>query len=477
MPFSSPNAPAAFRRILSRNLLLPLGLGIASALVFLLLLSYLVDALKEVERSDQVLQRAANVQKLDLDMESGVRGYLAGGADERFLQPYQKAVETIGTELQKLREQVRDNREQVERLERIEALQAKWQANAQDRIRAKREAPASVVDGAIGLDLKEGVREEFDEFLRVERRARLDRTQAANRNTTLGATAFVLLMLAVGIGVAWRGRRDLMGLSETYETALQDQVRQSEAVQAFAWLREGQSRLGQRLANEQELAGVGHGALEAARAAPLHERREQRGRDDDHWGRGQYCQGARPASGDRGGRLSRRLAGGLRQEIPDLRRAVRQRDQFSRRATPSGQRLADPLSGSLTMCVDYAERAKALVGTRFRPQGRSALGLDCVGLVLTALDIPAAEVRRNYSLRGDHRAELEEALDRFLGRVGDAAAQPGDVMLLQAGTDQLHLAVRTTAGFVHAHAGIGRVVETPGQPQWPILGNYRKRRG
>ncbi|HEX7890810.1 MAG TPA: response regulator [Ramlibacter sp.] len=263
MPFSSPNAPTAFRRILTRNLLLPLGLGIASALVFLALLSYLVDALREVERSDQVLQRASNVQKLDLDMESGVRGYLAGGADERFLQPYQKAIETIGPEMQRLRQQVQENREQVERLDRIEALQTKWQANAQDRIRAKREAPASFVEGSIGLELKDGVREEFDEFFRVERRARVERTQAANRNTTLGATAFVLLMLAVGAGLAWRGRRDLMGLSETYETALQEQVRQSEAVQAFAWLREGQSRLGQRLANEQELAGVGHGALEA----------------------------------------------------------------------------------------------------------------------------------------------------------------------------------------------------------------------
>jgi hypothetical protein len=49
-------------------------------------------------------------------------------------------------------------------------------------------------------------------------------------------------------------------------------------------------------------------------------------------------------------------------------------------------------------------------------------------------------------------------------------------MLLGAGKEQLHLAVRTEQGFVHAHAGIRRVVETPGMPEWTLLGVYRKRR-
>lgn len=128
------------------------------------------------------------------------------------------------------------------------------------------------------------------------------------------------------------------------------------------------------------------------------------------------------------------------------------------------------------MRIDYAERARALVGARFRPQGRSESGLDCVGLILRTFDIPEAMVRRNYRLRGDHRSEIEQALDRWFHRVSKGDARPGDVMLLEAGADQLHLAVRTAAGFVHAHAGIGRVVETPGEPEWPLLGTFRTRR-
>jgi hypothetical protein len=51
----------------------------------------------------------------------------------------------------------------------------------------------------------------------------------------------------------------------------------------------------------------------------------------------------------------------------------------------------------------------------------------------------------------------------------------GDVMLMSAAADLLHLGVRTCEGFVHAHAGIGRVVETPGMPAWPLLGVWRRR--
>jgi hypothetical protein len=54
--------------------------------------------------------------------------------------------------------------------------------------------------------------------------------------------------------------------------------------------------------------------------------------------------------------------------------------------------------------------------------------------------------------------------------------EAGDVMMLEVASDQVHLAVRTDAGFVHAHAGIGRVVETPGLPEWPVIGAYRRRK-
>lgn len=127
------------------------------------------------------------------------------------------------------------------------------------------------------------------------------------------------------------------------------------------------------------------------------------------------------------------------------------------------------------MKLDVAERARALIGTRFQPQGRCGEGLDCVGLVLSACGLPADAVRRNYRLNGDHRAELEQGLRAYLRRVEAQKLRQGDVMLLQIADDQFHLAIRTDRGFVHAHAGIGRVVETPGDPEWAMIGAFRLR--
>lgn len=128
------------------------------------------------------------------------------------------------------------------------------------------------------------------------------------------------------------------------------------------------------------------------------------------------------------------------------------------------------------MSKDYEARARALVGTRFRPQGRGVHGLDCIGVIVAAFGIPIESVPRDYRLRGDRCDDLKEGLGRFFRKVSPTQLRPGDVMLLAAGQEQLHLAVRTGDGFVHAHAGIGRVVETPGSPKWPILAVYRKRR-
>lgn len=128
------------------------------------------------------------------------------------------------------------------------------------------------------------------------------------------------------------------------------------------------------------------------------------------------------------------------------------------------------------MTIDYAARARALVGTRFRAQGRGEGGLDCIGVVLATFNLPEASVRRDYSLRGNHLHELRDALDLHFRRVPKSHLRVGDVMLLKAGERQFHLAVRSEQGFVHAHASIRRVVESPGDPEWPLIAVYRKRR-
>ena len=126
----------------------------------------------------------------------------------------------------------------------------------------------------------------------------------------------------------------------------------------------------------------------------------------------------------------------------------------------------------MTAGDEVAAAARALVGVRFRAQGRDpALGLDCVGVAVAALRAAGVSVavRGDYSLRS---ARWERG-DEPGGVVRCAGDAPGDVLLLRIDATQLHVAVRTAGGIVHADAGLRRVVERPGALGWPIVAAWR----
>jgi murein DD-endopeptidase / murein LD-carboxypeptidase len=124
---------------------------------------------------------------------------------------------------------------------------------------------------------------------------------------------------------------------------------------------------------------------------------------------------------------------------------------------------------------EIAARARALVGTRFRPQGRSVEdGLDCVGVAALALGIPAGRVPWDYALRGQRLAEIEQGLRGFGCRPVDPdALRTGDLAVCRTGPEQYHLAIVTPSGFVHADAGLRRVAHRPFPLIWPIESAWR----
>lgn len=122
------------------------------------------------------------------------------------------------------------------------------------------------------------------------------------------------------------------------------------------------------------------------------------------------------------------------------------------------------------------ERARQLVGVPFRPQGRDpALGLDCIGLVLAAYDLPPDLVRRNYRLRGQYKREMMSAFEPLFRRVPRARRRAGDIIMAKVHDNQFHLAVSTGTGLVHADARLRRLVELTTIPDWPVVAVYRRR--
>jgi len=122
-----------------------------------------------------------------------------------------------------------------------------------------------------------------------------------------------------------------------------------------------------------------------------------------------------------------------------------------------------------------AAAAQAAVGAQFRLHGRSvADGLDCVGLAALAMRGGGfeGEVPTGYPLRSGDPVRLAGAIAGLgLRRVRKAAI--GDLIAMASGPGQLHLGIATGIGFVHADAGLRRVVERPGAPPWPVVGRWR----
>lgn len=122
------------------------------------------------------------------------------------------------------------------------------------------------------------------------------------------------------------------------------------------------------------------------------------------------------------------------------------------------------------MSAQVVARARSAVGCRFRPHGRDpAGGMDCIGLIGWALGIA---VPSGYPLRSGDAVRMAAGL-RAAGLSPVVVAGAGDVLLLRSGPGQVHLAIGTGDGIVHADVAARRVVERPGPPPWPVLSVWR----
>ena len=126
---------------------------------------------------------------------------------------------------------------------------------------------------------------------------------------------------------------------------------------------------------------------------------------------------------------------------------------------------------------ELADAAESYVGAPFRLHGRDpATGLDCVGVLSASLTSYGRTVHlpESYALRMRTLPDLAQ----FAAGNGFAPASgmtvPGDVLLVRIGPCQLHLLVATNTGqFVHAHAGLRRVIRGALPAEWPVIAHWR----
>ena len=262
------NAPASvdeqsFRKLLSRNVGLPLGVGVLSAVLFVAMISYLLSVIQWVEHTDRVINSANEAVKLSVDLETGMRGFLITG-DEHFLDPYEVAKPQILGQLRSLQGLVSDNPQQLDRLKRLEALQEDWSVYAQSMIDMRRQDGdyRGAVQAGRGKRLTDEIRKEFDDFIAMEQQLRVNRNEEVSRTTIICISLYLVFVLGLSIFLAYVGRRDLLDLSKSYTDSLESKLKSAQRLERQAWLRNGQTELAEQVLGRLTLNMLGRNILQ-----------------------------------------------------------------------------------------------------------------------------------------------------------------------------------------------------------------------
>lgn len=262
---SSPSSvdEQRFRKLLSRNVSLPLGVGVLSAVFFVSLITYLLSVIQWVEHTDRVINNANEAVKLTVDLETGMRGYLLSG-DEHFLDPYEVAKPRIDVALNTLLELTADNPVQTDRLRRLQALQVEWANYAQSMIDLQRSSGdyRGAVKAGRGKRLTDEIRKQFEDVIETEQVLRATRNEDVRRTTIWSITLYLIFIVGISGLLAYIGRRDLLNLSTNYSANLAAQLASAERLEKQAWLRNGQTQLAEQVLGQLTLNLLGRNILQ-----------------------------------------------------------------------------------------------------------------------------------------------------------------------------------------------------------------------
>lgn len=251
----------AFRRILTKNITTPFITGIASAILFITLIFNLLSSLKWVEHTQDVINRANELDKLTVYMQTGMRGYLVTGHED-FLSPYRLSKPKFAAQMNNLKELVNDNPPQIERLERIQATLTEWDNYAQKVINMRRnDEDFTTIVRTRGILEFEEIGKEFTAFQEQEKtllKERNDHVQTVTITSTICYVIFIFLFKGL---ISFLGRRDLINLSENYSRTLAQRQEHAELLEKQSWQRAGQAKLAEQSIGQTAMPLLGRTVL------------------------------------------------------------------------------------------------------------------------------------------------------------------------------------------------------------------------
>lgn len=260
---------------------LPLAVALAGGGFLAWQVSRLLDHAAWVTHTEAVTADINKLQRLIVDEETGIRGYLLGG-EPLFLEPYDRAQPEVPLAIVRLRALVADDAEQVRRLDQLEQRHQAWITLA-EAVRGK-PAPALARDPELVASLRrrkaemDAVRAAFDTMLAAEERLHAERRMITGdvrfQSLTLGTAAIV----ALGLVMAVASRRWIRRIDRAYRAIVDERVasesRERDArlvAEALAAEVMGSARLAEATIREtsaaRDMAEARVAELEAERAA------------------------------------------------------------------------------------------------------------------------------------------------------------------------------------------------------------------
>jgi two-component system cell cycle sensor histidine kinase/response regulator CckA len=220
-----------FKLLLTQAIALPFILMAVLASIMLYQVSRLTSMAQWVEHSDQIIAQAQTSQKLLVDMQTGLRGYLINKSPV-FLEPYKSAAKQIDSSLDFLHTLVSDDALQLRRLDAVGTIYKEWAnySNETLAMRSRGEDVQATNLNVRGEQLMDEMRVHLDFFIKTEESLLSERSQAAQQvtRTTIG----VVLGLAVLLGglLAMFSKRQIVAVSDSYKSALLASQSQAEAL-------------------------------------------------------------------------------------------------------------------------------------------------------------------------------------------------------------------------------------------------------
>ena len=198
----------------------PLFLMIVITAVLVWQITYLLRDSAKVERADRVIARANYLQKLTIDLETGLRGFLVTG-DDQFLQPYNEALTIIETKAADLLSVI-DEPDETQEAQQITLARKQWLVYAQEQIRLRREHGDynTVPNNLRGKQQMDGMRAMFGRLVDHQTQIRDIRFRGAERASKITLALVAGFGLGGGILLAFLSRKQFIVITENYDAAL-----------------------------------------------------------------------------------------------------------------------------------------------------------------------------------------------------------------------------------------------------------------